>query len=113
MLSSWISDCQKNHPSFRQIVNPKLPTRVIDIGSDTIRPFLKTTRNEAGRYLALSSRWGTFDSKRKMLVTKRENIEHFCQEIPFDLFPLTFKHAIEVSRSLGIQYLWIDSLCII
>jgi hypothetical protein len=48
-----------------------------------------------------------------MLITKRGNIEQFCRTIPFESFPLTFRHAIEVSRSLGIQYLWIDCLCIV
>ena len=27
--------------------------------------------------------------------------------------PLTFQHAISITRKLGYQYLWIDSLCII
>jgi hypothetical protein len=92
---------------------PKLPTRVIDVGSRTAQPFLKITHGEVGRYLALSHRWGTLDSQRKMSITKRENIEQFCRSMPFELFPLTFRHAIEVSRSLGIEYLWIDSLCIV
>ncbi|PVH83610.1 HET-domain-containing protein [Cadophora sp. DSE1049] len=92
---------------------PKLPTRIIDVGSNTVQPSLKITQGEVGRYLALSHRWGTLDSQVKMLVTKRGSIEDFCREIPMDSFPLTFRHAIEVSRSLGIQYLWIDSLCIV
>ncbi|KNB16432.1 hypothetical protein FOXG_14799 [Fusarium oxysporum f. sp. lycopersici 4287] len=28
-------------------------------------------------------------------------------------FPSTFRHAIEVTRALGVPYLWIDSLCIV
>lgn len=33
--------------------------------------------------------------------------------IPLDNFPLTFRDAILITRRLGYQYLWIDSLCII
>lgn len=113
MLSAWINDCQANHPSCQQRMHPKLPTRVIDVGSSTAQPFLKITHGEVGRYLALSHRWGTLDSQHKMLITKREYIGAFCRTIPFESFPLTFRHAIEASRSLGIQYLWIDSLCIV
>ncbi|RDL31806.1 uncharacterized protein BP5553_09208 [Venustampulla echinocandica] len=113
MLSAWINDCQANHPSCQQSMHPKLPTRIIDVGSGTAQPFLKITHGEVGRYIALSHRWGALDSQLKMLITKRENIEDFCRMIPFESFPLTFRHAIEVSRSLGIQYLWIDSLCIV
>jgi len=92
---------------------PKLPARIIDVGSSTVQPSLKVTNGEVGRYLALSHRWGALDSQVKMLVTKRGSIEEFARGIAMELFPLTFRHAIEVSRSLGIQYLWIDSLCII
>ncbi|KAH7370431.1 heterokaryon incompatibility protein-domain-containing protein, partial [Rhexocercosporidium sp. MPI-PUGE-AT-0058] len=92
---------------------PRLPTRIIDVGSSSMQPFLKITMGEVGRYLALSHRWGTPDSQVDMLVTKRASIDDFCRSIPFDSFPLTFRHVIEVARSLGIQYLWIDSQCII
>jgi hypothetical protein len=35
------------------------------------------------------------------------------QNVPFKDLPKTFKHAVQVALSLGIAYLWIDSLCII
>ncbi|KAL2066150.1 hypothetical protein VTL71DRAFT_2221 [Oculimacula yallundae] len=113
ILSSWITDCQENHTSCRQEDLPKLPTRIIDVGSGTVEPFLKVTQDETGRYLALSHRWGDSISQVKMLVTQSETFHDFCRAIPLESFPLTFKHAIEVTRSLGIQYLWIDSLCIV
>ena len=33
--------------------------------------------------------------------------------IPFSELPRTFQDAVHITRRLGIQYLWIDSLCII
>ncbi|KAF1927492.1 HET-domain-containing protein, partial [Didymella exigua CBS 183.55] len=33
--------------------------------------------------------------------------------IPWDHLSLTFQHAIEISHRLGVDYIWIDSLCII
>ncbi|KAK4443766.1 hypothetical protein QBC34DRAFT_262980, partial [Podospora aff. communis PSN243] len=39
--------------------------------------------------------------------------ESFLRGIPVDSLPRTFQHAIAVVRSLGMQYLWIDSLCIV
>ncbi|KAH7060489.1 heterokaryon incompatibility protein-domain-containing protein [Macrophomina phaseolina] len=35
------------------------------------------------------------------------------KRIPFDSLSLTFRHAVQVTRELGVRYLWIDSLCII
>ncbi|KAH0531283.1 hypothetical protein TsFJ059_000137 [Trichoderma semiorbis] len=37
---------------------------------------------------------------------------HLCDE-KHDSLPKTFQDAVTVTRSLGIPYLWIDSLCII
>jgi hypothetical protein len=33
--------------------------------------------------------------------------------LPLDLMPQSFRDTIEVTRQLGFQYLWIDSICII
>jgi hypothetical protein len=33
--------------------------------------------------------------------------------IPFSHFPKTFQHAILICRGLGVNHLWIDSLCVI
>jgi hypothetical protein len=35
------------------------------------------------------------------------------QGIPIDELSTNFRHAVEVTRALGYQYLWIDSLCIV
>jgi hypothetical protein len=35
------------------------------------------------------------------------------ENIPFDSLPETIKDAIKVTRALGIQFLWVDALCII
>ncbi|KAL8901265.1 MAG: hypothetical protein Q9207_005284 [Kuettlingeria erythrocarpa] len=35
------------------------------------------------------------------------------QGINLDDLPLTFQHAVSITRTLGFRYLWIDSLCII
>lgn len=40
-------------------------------------------------------------------------MKRHMQEIPFDELSTNFRHAVEVTRALGYQYLWIDSLCIV
>ncbi|KAK5657413.1 hypothetical protein OQA88_2983 [Cercophora sp. LCS_1] len=35
------------------------------------------------------------------------------EKIDFDMLPKTFRDAVSVTLSLGLEYLWIDSLCII
>lgn len=121
MLCKWLKNCMKTHKKCRplqqnSISDPScesvaLPIRLVDVGSpaDEICPFLAETRGRRGSYLTLSHRWG----EREMTKTTKHNIDRFKQALPMDELPQTFKDAITVTRQLGFQYIWIDSLCII
>jgi hypothetical protein len=61
------------------------------------------------KYATLSYRWGDY----KGLKLNKSNKKALEKEILFPKLPKTFQDAIDVTRRLGIQYLWIDSLCII
>lgn len=60
------------------------------------------------KYAVLSHCWG---GSRQALTT-RDSIATMKAGIDVSSLPQTFRDAIMVSRELGIQYLWIDSLCI-
>jgi hypothetical protein len=49
----------------------------------------------------------------KTVTLSQSNIDSFKKEIPSAALTQTFKDAIEVAQALGIDYIWIDSLCII
>jgi hypothetical protein len=44
---------------------------------------------------------------------ERSTLQAFLDGIDVDSLPLTFRQAILLTRSLGIEYIWIDSLCIV
>ena len=46
-------------------------------------------------------------------MTTTTNINTFMTSIPWDELPKTVRDAIFVTRRLGIQYLWVDALCVI
>ncbi|APA14021.1 hypothetical protein SS1G_11161 [Sclerotinia sclerotiorum 1980 UF-70] len=46
-------------------------------------------------------------------TTKNKTLQRRLVSIPFKTLPRTFRDAITFTRRLGLQYLWIDSLCII
>ncbi|TVY15184.1 hypothetical protein LARI1_G008054 [Lachnellula arida] len=94
-----------------QEVNALLPTRILDIGGQnqdriSLREF---PTGSHGQYAALSHCWGT----KQTFITSSTNLEDRKKSIDFNELPQTFRDAVSVSRSLGINYLWIDSLCII
>jgi hypothetical protein len=69
---------------------------------------------EGARYVALSHRWGnpTFE-ERKGYCTTRENYSDKLSVFSIDKLPRTFRDAVEITRALGQEYIWIDALCII
>lgn len=47
------------------------------------------------------------------LKTTSENLESHQENIPFGALPKTFQDAVIVTNAIGLQFLWIDSLCIV
>jgi len=110
VIRDWLNDCDKNHRVCRRsgII---LPVRVINVGDDQGKePHLHVTNgDEFGRYLALSHCWGDV----QLIQTKTTNYSQHRITIPFYTLPKTFQHAIKVARAIDVQYIWIDSLCIL
>jgi hypothetical protein len=48
-----------------------------------------------------------------MFKLVKNNVEALYQDIPTECLCKTFTDALEVIRTIGIGYLWIDSLCIV
>jgi hypothetical protein len=60
-------------------------------------------------YITLSYRWGS----KPCLKLIRSNMHQLRRGQPISQLPLTFRDAIFVARRFSIQYLWIDSICIV
>jgi hypothetical protein len=70
---------------------------------------LHNTDRQYGEWVALSHRWGDAEVPR----TTKANLEQYLAELPLDRFSQTFKDAIWITKELGFDFLWVDSLCII
>lgn len=60
-------------------------------------------------YACLSHRWGSSNPLRLLKYNKAD----FAKVIPWQSVPQLFKDAMTVAIQLGLQHIWIDSLCII
>jgi hypothetical protein len=89
-----------------RVTDTALPTRVLDI-EDLQAIKLRETRGRRDCYVALSHCWGN----SKTFLTTHKTIDKMKMGFRIEQAPATFRHAIMVTRSLGIRYLWIDSLC--
>ncbi|CAM1500516.1 Fc.00g096780.m01.CDS01 [Cosmosporella sp. VM-42] len=124
-LNSWLDECMEKHGSLCSYVGRRVietdyssPTRLINVGHDGVIPRLvnsATLRRDDGgfgpSYTALSHCWGNPELVPK---TTTETLAQFMVAgLPLDELPPTFQHAIQITRKLNVEYLWIDSLCIV
>ena len=127
-ILDWLRNCLLHHDECMWTMAKKpidesltsLPTRVLDIGSINLLDFgsihsqyvkLLETNGLCGCYCALSHCWGPPD--KQPLRTTHETREQHLNGIPFRTLPKTFQDAVIITRAIGMQYLWIDSLCIL
>ncbi|KAH8590957.1 heterokaryon incompatibility protein-domain-containing protein [Bisporella sp. PMI_857] len=113
LASMWLEGCLASHGRCSPMPheNIRSPTRVIDVGSsDGSRdPFLYTSNRDVTKWVTLSHCWGNVQP----LKTTIDNIASHQAGMPLGNLPRLFQDAIRVVRALGLQYLWIDSICII
>lgn len=122
ILRLWLEDCDAHHPHCLPDSSwsgpQRVPTRLIDVDENSGMVQLRDTaylvdQSEGLKYIALSHAWGS-PSHHRHFCTTRENIDdHLSNGIAIDKLPDTLKHAVKVTQELGVQYLWVDSLCII
>jgi hypothetical protein len=60
------------------------------------------------KYTTLSHSWG----HARILTLTHETASQLYDGIDENLLALSFRDAINITRKLGIRYIWIDSLCI-
>jgi hypothetical protein len=61
------------------------------------------------KHVALSHHW----SEANPIRTTLESCAFFYAGVQFEQLPKTFKDAVLVCLELGVNFLWIDSLCIV
>jgi hypothetical protein len=116
----WLVQCSETHTLCKQTTPIKrLPTRLIEVGAldsvngdegiSVVRLRISAGLSLSTPYTTLSHCWG--GKMPFMLVSS--NIHHLMDKIVVSELPITFQHAIAITKRLGIRYIWIDSLCII
>jgi hypothetical protein len=128
-MSSWLERCDARHPKCYHAKDlVPLPTRLLDLSSFPTRQEmlrhqgdprelftgkackLVETSKGFGRYGALSYCWG----KTLAYKTTKSNLqEHSIKGISYAEVPKTLQDALFLVRYLGLQYVWIDCVCIV
>lgn len=109
-IDDRIQNCCTLHSNCKRSTLTPLPKRVLNIGSgfgDAIK--LVESSSIQAAYIALSHCWGG----HQPIKTTLSSMPQMQTGIEWHSLSRVFQDAITVSRRLGIEWIWIDSLCII
>ena len=109
-IQQWLDQCNHHVDCCEVPMQANLPSRVIEVaptGSLNV-PRLRNTTGMKGLYLTLSYCWGCDQS----YVLTSNNLDVLMTKLEVKMLPQTILDAIEVTKALGFEYLWVDALCI-
>lgn len=116
---TWMRTCSSNaHPNcqvYRHEQNRLKPTRLLYLRSDRedIIRLISVDKDSHYPYVTLSHRWGHPGSPKLSKNSQSPfSVSNLEAGILTSTLPEAFRDAIRVVQHLGLQYLWIDSLCI-
>jgi len=108
---NWIDTCLHTHKNCQHTIDAPLPSRILEVLNTNGQPSLRLSRTDRtqGDYAALSYCWG----EDQLAKLKSHNLWAYLKNIDESTLPKTVLDAVNVTRSLGIRFLWIDAYCII
>jgi hypothetical protein len=111
----WVTRCVETHPRCKRetvLTERRLPTRLVWVSPSEDGPLQLRETSQLPpdtNYMTLSHCWG----EKVFLTLTSDNMNKFRANIQFTDLTKTFQDAVTVTRFMRIEYIWIDSLCII
>jgi hypothetical protein len=107
--------CRRKHAQcgeWRETLHSlKMPARLIDVGlTGDSQVSIRAMGEEVKSYAALTYCWG---DNQAVVKTTKANLQERLSSILLKILPNSIKDAIEVTRRLGLRYIWVDALCIV
>ncbi|KAE8362738.1 HET-domain-containing protein [Aspergillus caelatus] len=115
LIELWIKRCESDHPECKvmrenSLVNPKRLLQISSTLGESRVYLVQVGKFDSPRYTALSYCWGNTPGFK----TTRQNLEVYTTEgIMISKLPRTYQYAIDITKRIGCEYVWIDSICII
>ncbi|KFY29082.1 hypothetical protein V493_02567 [Pseudogymnoascus sp. VKM F-4281 (FW-2241)] len=111
VVANWLDECAKSHKACNVLtaMAPSLPSRIIELGSGAPRLVVVKDDIPILPYATMSHCWGSHMPLR--LISS--NIAELQKQIPMSQLSKSFKDAFLITQRLGLNYIWIDSLCIV
>jgi hypothetical protein len=106
--TNWLTSCVQKHPKCAKVDDIFVPPRLLRVsGSQDQVDIVSMDTQKSAPYAVLSYCWGG-DQEFK---TTQSNV-NISRRAMSDL-PQTIQDSVRVTRQLQLDYLWVDSMCII
>ncbi|KAK0644290.1 heterokaryon incompatibility protein-domain-containing protein [Cercophora newfieldiana] len=106
----WLGECREKHVKCHKVDETFVPTRLLRIGGHETMALCEKVSGHIN-YAALSHHWS---EETQAVILKTTNIEQRkIDGITISDLPQMMQDVVAVLRGLKIDYVWIDSLCII
>lgn len=107
-VSAWMEECNGSHSKCGKAHQVRLPRRILEL-QDTMVVLRDNQHGKLrGTYACLSHCWGSKGPSTKLTMSTEKKLS---EGLALTALPKTFEEVARVCMSLGIQYLWIDALC--
>ncbi|KIW90807.1 uncharacterized protein Z519_08590 [Cladophialophora bantiana CBS 173.52] len=114
-VRQWLDNCRATHVRCNQDwrTGAGSPARLLHINPTTRNTFRLekfAKRSRPPRYVTLSHCWGAGTA----VTLTTANQQHLSAEwSPINSLPKRFQDAMQITIWMGVEYIWIDALCII
>ncbi|GAW19314.1 hypothetical protein ANO14919_088000 [Xylariales sp. No.14919] len=109
LAKTWLNQCVESHTRCQLQKPDTYPERLLSIRSGPLRLVLSSELPLRPKYATLSHCWGT----TQQLKLEKNSFTEYRSQIPESKLSNTFTQAMVIAKHLEVNYLWIDSLCII
>ncbi|CAJ0545123.1 Ff.00g085960.m01.CDS01 [Fusarium sp. VM40] len=125
MALSWLAKCIENADGQHDICNQSdgdyLPTRLLDVRhaleQGNVRLVIPDKRpgifTQGHEYASLSHCWGANGAQENPMLLVANLESRQSDGLDWDKLPKTFQDAFKIASWLRLDWLWIDSMCII
>ncbi|KAK0648540.1 heterokaryon incompatibility protein-domain-containing protein [Cercophora newfieldiana] len=111
LAGSWLHECLASHEACVKLTPSYMPKRILRVWKTVQGDYVVQLQEKvsAAQYVTLSYCWGG-DQIHK---TTKARVQVPDPIIDWDCLPKTIQDSVRATVDLGIDYLWVDSLCIV
>jgi hypothetical protein len=114
-IQRWINRCNREHDecgAIRRRLHQKNPSRLIRVSELNTENIIICVpdHDDPVDYAALSYCWG---GDQQSTTTTSANLARRLRGFSLDELPPTIKDAVSITIGLGLQYIWVDAICIV